>query len=487
MRLNMAFSRVSIRVLLRFNVVVLLACLVGCASLNKFAEIDNNTCETPFAVAGAANVSVFLNIAHQGAASNVSLKISSIELLVDDLWVPFTSSVAEVNTGNAISHQKFLGRQWLKGQFCRGIRLKVAIAKLSHSGAGDASLTVSPSDSEIILQNPLALEPDSRKVLFLEWNPAKSIERPEPNAAAFSAYSGGTSRISSNLLFVTCPDIDTVYVVGADKFQVVDAFAVNGRPSYLAVDSANKRTYVLAESQNKIMPYDIPTHFPGSEIVVSLANSPNFMVVKNTSKIAYVLDAQGVLTSIDLVSGNMINRNRIGNGPNYISYLDNYNKLAVSSTYDHTVYLVNPDSLAVEDSIVLNAAPLGLLGWKNYLYIAQGVTSSVSIYDLNSRRFLKSIHVGFGPSRFVATSNSVYVANYGDGTISIMQGEQFGVSKEVTIGKHVREMAVAEKQRLLFVGEGDCDGSLVVLDTTANQVVGRVELGARPLGLAVNE
>jgi len=48
-------------------------------------------------------------------------------------------------------------------------------------------------------------------------------------------------------------------------------------------------------------------------------------------------------------------------------------------------------------------------------------------------------------------------------------------------------MGVAEKQRLLFVGAGDCDGSLVVVDTTANQVIGRVELGAKPVGISVIE
>lgn len=486
MRLNIAFPGVIFRFLLKINIVVVMVCLVGCGSLKKFTEIDN-ICGSTGAVSGASNVSLFLNINRQTAIPDVSLKIYSIELLVDDLWVPFSSDVSEVGSADTTYVQRFLGRQWLKGQFCRGIRVKASVAQLSRRAVGALASSDANFDAEIILQNPFELLPDSRKVLFLEWDPLKSISNPEMMGGGMSAYPAGSSRVSVNLLYVACPDIDTVYVVRADKFQVVDAFAVNGRPSYLAVDSDNKKIYVLAESLSKILPYDVSTHFPGSEIIVPLVNSPNFMMVNKSSQVAYVLDAHGALTSIDLTSGNMLNRNRVGNRPNYICYIAGFNKLAVSSTFDQIVYLVNPDSLAVEDYITLGAAPGGLMDFGNYLYIAGGVANSVSIYDLSTRKMMKSIYVGLTPSRFAKTSNSVYVTNSGEGTLSIMQGEQFSVNKDVVIGKNARELVVSEKQRLLFVGEGDCDGSLVVIDTTANQVIGHVELGAKPVGIAVIE
>ncbi len=482
----MVLSRATYRFLIKANCIAALLFLVGCGQFKKFADMDN-LCETQRPVAGASNVSLFLNINRHGTTPNLRLKILSTELLVDDLWVPFSSDVAEVNSADTVHIQRFLGRQWLKGQFCRGIRVKFEPSKLTPNGAEDSTISKGSSDTEIMLQNPVELVPDSRKVIFLEWDTAKSFFSPEVKLPLLSAYPGGASRISTNLVYVACPDIATVYVVRADQFQVVDAFAVRGKPSYLAVDSDNKRIYVLSESLSKILPFDISTHFPGSEIVIPLANSPNFMTINDSRQLAYVLDVNGVLTSIDLASGNMLNRNRIGNSPNYICYIPGFNKLAVSSTVDQTVYLVNPDSLAVEDRIILGAAPLGLLGWKDYLYIAEGTANSVAIYDLRARKILKNIHVGFEPSRFVATNNSVYVTNYGDGTISIMQGEQFSVSKEVAIGKSAREMVVSEKQRLLFVSEGECDGSIVVIDTTANQVVARVELGAKPMGITVIE
>jgi YVTN family beta-propeller protein len=141
----------------------------------------------------------------------------------------------------------------------------------------------------------------------------------------------------------------------------------------------------------------------------------------------------------------------------------------------------------VEDYVSLGSAPLGLVSWENYLYIAESSANTVSVYDLSARKMLKNIHVGFEPARFVTSDGSVYVTNYLDGSISILQGGQFSVSKEVAVGKSARELAVSEKQRLIFVGVGDCDGSLAVVDTTGNHVIGRIELGSRPMGISVIE
>lgn len=460
--------------------------LVGCGAIKDFGIVDR-PCEQQFAVDGAANVSLFFNVSQHNYLDDLSVKIDSIELLVDDVWIPISSDVTELRSSKAAAVQKFVGRQWIKGRYCRGVRVKAAGATLSRS-AGDARvLPVINAETEVILQAPVLLEADSRKVLLVEWDPGRSLSSLGFDGMALAAYEGGVDRITANLAYVACPEIDTVYVVRTDKLQVVGAFAARGKPTYVSVDQANKKIYVLSASLGKIIPYDIYTYLPVGEIQIPMANSPIFMIANNPTQTAYVLDSQGVLTSIDLVSGNMLRRNRVGNGPNYLHYIVGLDKLAVSSTYDKAVNIVNSDSLSVEDIISLGSAPLGLVSLGNYLYIAEGSANTVTIYDLSARKILKNIHVGFEPSRLATSYNFVFVTSLRDGSISVMQGGQYSVSKEVAVGKSTREMAVAEKQRLIFVGVGDCDGALTVVDTTGNNVIGRVELGAKPMGIAVVE
>lgn len=486
MTYNLAFPGTATKFLLRAYYVAVVLLLAGCGSLNALSYLDI-TCESQPAFEGAANLSLFLNVQRQDPSRpNLNLKISSIELLVDDSWVPVSSELLEINSLEAIPVQRFLGRQWLQGQYCRGVRVKVAGAAMSSRSDGIRALTVINPEAVIMLQDPIELETGSRKVLLLDWDPEKSVSEAGFEGMSLQAFQG-VERITANLVYVVCPEIDTIYVVRIDKRQVVDAFSVTGNPAYLTVDPGNKKIHVLSSSLNKITSYDISRLLSGIDIQIPLAVSPIFMVVNNRSQSAYVLDAQGVLTSIDLVSGNMLSRNRVGNKPNYLYYIPKVEKLAVSSTIDHTVYLVNPVTLAVEDSIALASAPLGLVNWGNYLYIAEGSANTVSVYDLSTRKMLEGIKVGFEPSRFVTDASSVYLTNFLAGTISVIQGGQLSVSKEVAVGKLPREMGLAEKQRLLFVGTGDCDGSLAVVDTTGNAVIARIELGAKPMGIVVVE
>lgn len=456
---------------------------VACGSLNNITSVDG-PCEKPLVIDGAANVSLFLNVIRRNSAPNLNVKISSIELLIDDLWVSASSGLIEVNSSGAISIQKFLGRQWIKGRYCRGVRIKIAAATSSRNNV-DQVLSINKAESVVMLQNQISLEADSRKVLLVDWDSEKSLNSSGFEGMALTVYEGGVARATANLAYVACPEIDTVYVVRTDKYQVVDAFVVKGQPTYLAVDPDNKKIYVLVPSLNKIAAYDIYTHLLVNEIKIPLANLPIFMSINIRTQTAYVLDAQGVVTSVDLANGNMLRRNRVGNGPNFLYYIVGLEKLAVSSNLDHTVFLVNPDSLSVEDNISLGSAPLGLVSLENYLYIAEGSTNTVSVYDLSARKMLKNINVGFEPARLVTNDGSVFVTTYLDGSISIIQGGQFSVTKEVVVGKSPREMAVSEKQRLVLVGAGDCDGSLAIVDTTGNHVIGRIELGTKPMGIDV--
>jgi len=459
--------------------------LTGCGSLKNLETIDA-ACEAGPSVEGAASVSLFLTV-RRPSVKSAKVRIANIELLVDDSWVPMSSSgVIEISSADKEYIQKFLGRQWLSGHYCRGVRFNVVDAVLLRT-AGDKELLVADPRQEIMLNSAVELEVGSRKVLSLEWDPEKGFSEAGFDGMLLKLSSGGADRVSTNLLYVTCPDIDTVYVVSVDSYQVVDAFPAEGVPTCLAVDSISKKIYTLSSSIGKIIPYDISTYVSSGAIQIPLVASPVFMTVNNRTETAYVLDEQGVLTSIDLVSGNMLYRNRIGSRPIYLYYVPVFEKLAVSSVIDQTIYLVNPETLLVEDSVVLGSAPSGLVNKENYLYIAQPSTNSVSVYDLNARKLLKNIQVGFEPTRFVTAGDFVYGTNFVDGTISVIQSGQLSVSKEIAVGKSVREMVVSEKRRLLFVGTGGCEGSLAVIDTTGNRLIGHVELGAKPSGIAVVE
>lgn len=457
--------------------------IAGCGSVRNSVNI-NDTCDNQVMDGSKGSLSIFLNIPRQSSFPDLKIVIDSVELLVGEVWIPVMNYRLEVFTSNTLAVQRFVARDSFDGQVLSGVRIRVADAYVNNNKEYQP-INVINHEVTVALHTPSLMESGARHTLMLEWDPQSSISGRGFEGMVVKANISGFSRVTANLAYVSCPDIDTVYVVGTDLKQVIDAFTVSGGPTYLAADAENMKIYVLAAKESKIKQYDIATHLLGKEIKIPLLNEPSYIAFNFSTQSAYVLDRYGVLTRIDLRSGNMLTNNRICNKPSYIHYINGYDKLAISSVIDQTVYLVNPLTLAVEGSISVTSPPDGLASLDNYLYISETLSNQISVYSLAERLLLKTIHVGSSPTRFTISNDEIYVSNQLDGSISIIQAHQFNVNKDMMIGTNPREMAVSESHRLLIVGEELCAGALVVVDTTGNQVIGRVELGAKPMGIAV--
>ncbi len=109
-----------------------------------------------------------------------------------------------------------------------------------------------------------------------------------------------------DLVFVSCPDIDTVFVVRADKNWVVDSFGVKGRPTYLAIDPdlSRQRLYVLASRDRTVKVVDLSSFRVVDFFTVPLNDAPTFMAISPDGRWAFLLDEDsGYLSRMDLTTG----------------------------------------------------------------------------------------------------------------------------------------------------------------------------------------
>ena len=113
----------------------------------------------------------------------------------------------------------------------------------------------------------------------------------------------------SDLLYVACPEIDTIYAIRTDKNWVISSLGVAGGPTYMALDLASGRLYVLTPGKSSIQVIDLVTNKIIDNIFMPLDYEPNFMTVSPDMQYAYVLDEQGKnLLQVDLASGSIVNR-----------------------------------------------------------------------------------------------------------------------------------------------------------------------------------
>jgi YVTN family beta-propeller protein len=149
--------------------------------------------------------------------------------------------------------------------------------------------------------------------------------------------------------------------------------------------------------------------------------------------------------------------------------------------------------------LVIFVPVLGGLGWwyfreqplpdygpayREYAYVTNGKSNTVSVIDVHTFTPAKTIVVGSNPTGVVANSrkNEIYVVNTGSNNISVIDAEKNVVV--ATIGVHGRPYFIdvsADGNRAYVANSGSANVS--VIDLVKRVVVGNIRVGAEP-GLA---
>ncbi|MDF1578187.1 MAG: hypothetical protein RQ753_02885 [Desulfurivibrionaceae bacterium] len=463
--------------------------LSGCLSAKKVSDREL-ICVVPAGAEDISLLSFFLNL-RQPAGPHLNLEITAIEIASRGMWLPITLGTKVLDTEKIGAGQVALGQTTLEPGVYEKIRLTLS-PEASITVAGKrADLRLAESQVEIPFGEPVNLGNGASESFFLDWDVEASLDGPASLVSPVIDLRGvRVSPITANRIYVSCPDINTIYSVRADKRWVDRSFYVPGRPTYIAMDNARQRLYVLCREDADIKVIDLVTSVITDVINLPMTFEPVFMRIDDDLSHAFIIDDHGAVSKVDLQSGNIVARKETGQKTSYIEHLPASRSVAVSSDRDSRVYLLDDDTLEVKGEIAISGKPAGLLAKEDYLYIAEEQADMVTIYDTRQRVKLKSMFVGNGPRRLIDQDNNIYAANSRSGTLSLLRTTNLRVVKEIPLGNEIYEMASSGKEQLIYIGKKvkeDCGGSLSILDVTSSSIIGEIELGSRPLGIVVGQ
>src|ERR1700686_1845065 len=122
--------------------------------------------------------------------------------------------------------------------------------------------------------------------------------------------------------------------------------------------------------------------------------------------------------------------------------------------------------------------------YREYAYVSNGKSNTVSVIDLRTFSLLKTIAVGSEPTGIAANrkKNEIYVVNAGSDNVSVIDAEMNTVV--ATIGVHARPyfIDVAQDGKHAYVANSG-SSNVSVIDLEKRSVIGNVRGGASP-GLA---
>ena len=119
--------------------------------------------------------------------------------------------------------------------------------------------------------------------------------------------------------------------------------------------------------------------------------------------------------------------------------------------------------------------------YREYAYVTNGKSNTVSVLDLRTFALAKTIAVGLAPTGIAANSqkNEIYVVNTGSNNVSVIDAEKNAV--EATIGVHGRPyfIDVSEDGKRAYVANSG-SANVSVIDLEERIVIGNLRVGSAP-------
>jgi len=467
------------KIIVFIYILFLLLLLFGCANLTaNLTKISSVNIKKKLPI-----VSVFLSLKDNNNYK-VVVNLKDIEILSNSgIWYYLGNKSIELNTSFINSGQKLLAQIHLpEGSYSR-IRFKIISAVIYKSNK-PVKLTIKKSEILIPILGNLNLSSKDSKCIFITWDVDSSIKRQNQFYMGVQCQSQSVP-LRTELLYVACPKIDTVFIIRTDTNKVCGSFGVTGSPSYIGLDENSNDLYILTTKDNFIKVYNVNSYQLVDQISIPFTVQARYMIFDKKDNYIFVLDPNSnSIARIDLSSGSVIVKDYIGYRPNFGIYLNIINTLAISSQLSQAVYFINPDSLTIVKTISTTNSPCGLLLWGDLLYITNSNSNSISVYNINSNNMVMHFNVGLNPVRLYAGVNEIFVSNYASNNVAVLLPNQMGVVQKINVGQGPVDMACSHSRHWLYVA-CHIDKEITVIDPSSSRVIRHIYLASMPLGLSV--
>jgi DNA-binding beta-propeller fold protein YncE len=117
---------------------------------------------------------------------------------------------------------------------------------------------------------------------------------------------------------------------------------------------------------------------------------------------------------------------------------------------------------------------------RNRLFVAELENDTVAVVDLDAGKVMRVISdlkrpqgLGYHP-----WTDALYVANGGDGTVAVFQGDNYRAIARIPLGDDADNVRVDASGNQVFVGYGE--GALAIIDPVSRNKVGEIKLKAHP-------
>lgn len=180
-------------------------------------------------------------------------------------------------------------------------------------------------------------------------------------------------------------------------------------------------------------------------------------------------------------------------GPHRMIFDKVSKKLYTLNEYDDSISIIDINSFKFLRTIYAGACPNNGIILNNDILITNGDGDCVSVFNIKSEKIVEQIKVGSQPQAILYNKRfgKIIVCNMNSDSITIINPLDFSVEKDFVVGSKPYDMCFSNDEKYLFVSntylESGLDGTISIFDMSSEKIVNTLKCGKLPISICSDE
>lgn len=422
---------------------------------------------------------------------DIDFSISGIELETEGgKTVKVVDGPVDVSSLSLASGQALLKEAPVEPGLYRRIKVKISRASVNRGG-GRVNLALPEPNAVLSVKANFIIHRDESFVTSLEWDPGNSVEggyRFQPGIEAELQMPSARGL----LLFVSNSGSNFISIIDRSLERVIGAVTTGDRPMGMALNSTQDQLYVVNSGSGNVSVVDTSQFRLLSTIPLPGSMGPSDIVFIPDpfgleGKIYITNRLSNDIAVVNTATRRILKLIPVGNNPSHIASDTSRKEIYVTNESSNDLSIISTVDDTAVATIAVNRRPTGIAVVKDKLYIFNEGFNNISIVSTSQRKVVGNISLtsppkrginGFGGKTFIANTsvdtvtslnsfdvnirsiplgrgpigfagdevrNRLYITNYGDDTVSLMDPVGERVLKKLFVGKNPYGVVLIER------------------------------------------
>ena len=450
---------------------------------------------TPLSSSSAARLLLYMHSTSL-TPPNIAFTISEIKLQTEDnRWINLIDGPIDIMSTGLIDRQILLKEAAVEPGQYKG--LKLIISRASVMGRdGHVSLALSQPDGEVVIKSNIRLQRKEISAVSLVWDTDKSIEK----GYIFQPSIEIETQIPSArelLLFISNSASNYISIIDRSLERVIGAVTVGDRPMGMALNATQDRLYVVNSASRNISVVDVTRFSVLDTIYLTAGILPvDIVIIPDDNNLIegklYIANRiSNDVTVVDTVAKRTLKSIAVGISPSAIAADAVRKEVYVTNEKSNNLSIIN----AIDDTLVANITvdnrPTGVFVGKDNvgkdkIYVFNEGSNRISIISPSLRKVVATMYVEGPPKRGMqGFSKRLFVANTAANTLTFFNSQDV-VTRTIPVGIMPTGLAGDEKRNRLYVTNYG-DNTVSLLDPIGERVLKELFVGKSPYGALLLE